>query len=80
MMELMQNRFQIRSVCNAIDENCTRKLTSLIERAAIENRNSAASSPSVKVKLNCRKSLACLMLLVSTVTVHLEKALDSVVA
>jgi hypothetical protein len=26
-MELLQNGFQIRSVCNAIDENSTRKLS-----------------------------------------------------
>jgi hypothetical protein len=36
----MQNVFQIPSVCNAIDEKSTRKLTWLIERAAIDNRNS----------------------------------------
>jgi hypothetical protein len=42
MMELIQNGSQIRSLCNATEGTSTRKLTRLIERAAIENRNSCA--------------------------------------
>jgi hypothetical protein len=47
MMELTRNGFQIRSLCNAIDENPTRKLTRLIEGATVDNRNSCADGNSL---------------------------------